>query len=450
MRPENLKEIEKFCNDVKSRKPNITNDELKILLAEFMKKKQISVAEVIEQVKTTQKKACSVCGAENEADVVFCIACGQALESEEKSKLLDAAAKVQENDLEVHTSDNQPNEAEVASEAESGSVICKQCGAVLDLEATFCTSCGAQTGDAEIQPKKYPFAGVICSYCEKRIEIRQEVTVCPKCGEPHHAECWVANNYSCSLPDCDGREITSDETAANLNQDNVAAGSKEAIPNGDSGKAEPGKGEETRGTRGTPFLDKLRAISGKRGELGKHKIKVGIVAAIILILLPIWYVFSSPYDIGTTSNEFRDRYNSAIHNERGLLPPVGLDEYKGFKIFTYGSKFTNIVSIVNKDGKIRLVMSGGDGKIEGYLSAVMVATVRACSPELSESDAKKLLVNLTPTPNAQNSKATVVGNLRYNLVQGEGKTYLFISHKKENKEDVLADTIHDKINGSKK
>ena len=443
MKPENLKEIEEFCNHAKSQKPNITNDELKILLAEFMKKKQISVAEVIEQVKTTQKKACSACGAENEADVVFCIACGQALEPEEKSKPLDASTPGQENDLEVHTSDNQPNEAEVVSEPKSDSLVCKQCEAVLEPGATFCTSCGAQTGDKEVKQKKYHFVGVICSYCEKPIEIRQKVTVCPKCGEPHHTECWVANNYACSLPECDGREITYDETATNLNQDSVAAGSKEAIPNGtDSGKAEPANGEETRGTRGTPFMEKLRAVSGKRGDLGKHKIKVGIVAAIILILLPVWYVFSRPYDIGITPNDFRHKYNNVVPEDHLELPKISTQTDKGVTTFDYGNKRIRIYGVVNKDGKIRMLRAGGQiARNESDWVDVMLASVLACSPDLSQSDARKLLSNLFQKNNEKLSKVTIVGDKKYSVSAPEkGTAYLFISHKEESKENIIKET----------
>ena len=615
MRPENLKEIEKFCNDVKSQKPDITNDELKILLAEFMKKKQISVAEVIEQVKTTQKIACSACGTENEADVAFCTACGQKLESEEKSKPLDASVKVQENVLEVNTSDKQTSETEVASEAERGSLVCKQCGAVLDPGATFCTSCGAQTGDTEIKQKKYPFAGVICSYCDERIEIRQEVTVCPKCGEPHHAECWaannyscslpdcdgreietieqvkttqkkacsacgaeneadvvfctacgqklepeeksqpietaaqveenelaehasdkqtsetevasetksddavcmqcgavldpgatfctscgaqtgntevkqkkyhfvgvicsycekaieirqkvtvcpkcgephhtecwVANNYSCSMPDCDGREITYDETATNLNQDGVASGSKGDIPNGaESGGAEPVKGEETRGTRGTPFMEKLRTISGKRGELGKHKIKVGIVAAIILILLPVWYVISSPYDIGTTPNEFRNRFNSTNHGGHGKIAEFVFVDFNGLKAFVQGANYFDVAGIINKDGKIRMLqVGGGGGRHIDELTSAMLDTILACSPELSHSDAQKLLGNLIQKNNDQLSKVTIVGSVRYSIGYAKnGDVCLFVSHKKENKDNILKE-LEGTSKGSKK
>ena len=351
MKPENLKEIEEFCNHAKSQKPNITNDELKILLAEFMEKKQISVAEVIEQVKTTQKKACSACGVENEADVVFCIACGQALESEEKSKPLDASTQGQENDLEVHTSDNQPNEAEVVSEPKSDSLVCKQCGAVLEPGATFCTSCGAQTGDTEIKQKKYHFVGVICSYCEKPIEIRQEVTVCPQCGEPHHTECWVANNYACSLPDCDGREqgvvdnTTDNDISANL-----------ATPKNDEKSRSSQHYEDRADTK-----MKNGSVLGKLSR--KLKMTIGIGIALILGLFVLSSMGKSDMDINELKEaKIQGNAISVMIRQQYNENPAKADEFHRGRVVL----LSGCVSKIEKNGGRYKVSIDDSSRFRGY------------------------------------------------------------------------------------
>lgn len=42
-----------------------------------------------------------------------------------------------------------------------------------------------------------------CPYCRDRVD--GDAIECPACGTPHHQECWIANEATCSVFGCDSR-----------------------------------------------------------------------------------------------------------------------------------------------------------------------------------------------------------------------------------------------------
>ena len=98
-----------------------------------------------------------------------------------------------------------------------------------------------------------------------------------------------------------------------------------------------------------------------------------------------------------------------------------------------------------------MIQVGGDGiKHTHELVSAMVDAVLACSPELSPSDAQNLLSKLINKNNDQYSKVTIVGNVRYSVGYAKnGDACLYISHKKENKDNILQE-LGDSSKGSKK
>ncbi len=54
---------------------------------------------------------------------------------------------------------------------------------------------------AESVPAPAEAGGKICPYCRFPIKPGQEITTCPECGVPHHAECWQENG-GCTTYGC--------------------------------------------------------------------------------------------------------------------------------------------------------------------------------------------------------------------------------------------------------
>ena len=66
-----------------------------------------------------------------------------------------------------------------------------------------------------------PVSGLVCPYCMMQINSEDDYITCPKCGIPHHRDCWDENG-GCTTYGCDcksGDEIqTSDPTQSSLAQ----------------------------------------------------------------------------------------------------------------------------------------------------------------------------------------------------------------------------------------
>jgi hypothetical protein len=46
---------------------------------------------------------------------------------------------------------------------------------------------------------------VYCVHCTRRFSTGQVLVICPICGAPQHAGCWIENRFRCSTPGCSGR-----------------------------------------------------------------------------------------------------------------------------------------------------------------------------------------------------------------------------------------------------
>ena len=46
--------------------------------------------------------------------------------------------------------------------------------------------------------------GRTCPYCRLPIKPSEQVSVCPQCRTPHHADCWTDNGNVCTTYGCTG------------------------------------------------------------------------------------------------------------------------------------------------------------------------------------------------------------------------------------------------------
>jgi len=53
----------------------------------------------------------------------------------------------------------------------------------------------------EVQKKDSKGAPANCPFCKGIVKL-QDAVHCPECGSIHHLECWVANDYRCSIYGC--------------------------------------------------------------------------------------------------------------------------------------------------------------------------------------------------------------------------------------------------------
>lgn len=56
------------------------------------------------------------------------------------------------------------------------------------------------------------YVGKLCPYCKAEIKDGDEVTVCPECGIPHHADCWKENG-GCTTFGCKAQHYKERHTA---------------------------------------------------------------------------------------------------------------------------------------------------------------------------------------------------------------------------------------------
>lgn len=43
-----------------------------------------------------------------------------------------------------------------------------------------------------------------CPFCKSQFRKEEKVIDCPKCGAPHHTDCWNQQNFNCAVFGCDG------------------------------------------------------------------------------------------------------------------------------------------------------------------------------------------------------------------------------------------------------
>ena len=115
---------------------------------------------------------------------------------------------------------------------------CSNCGYSNPEAAKFCNECGQKLYKADVEIQSVPamsnLVGKTCPYCQTPFKEGADVVLCDACGMPHHKECWVANNNSCTtfgcksvkdvLPDTEQQAETNPFFAAqaNASSDNTA------------------------------------------------------------------------------------------------------------------------------------------------------------------------------------------------------------------------------------
>ena len=93
---------------------------------------------------------------------------------------------------------------------------CTACGSKNFEEAHFCEKCGNplnQFSDivSEGMPNTEIVVGKTCPFCQYPIKPGEMVTVCPACGVPHHAACWIENGSSCTTFGCTGSTTSANQ-----------------------------------------------------------------------------------------------------------------------------------------------------------------------------------------------------------------------------------------------
>jgi hypothetical protein len=88
---------------------------------------------------------------------------------------------------------------------------CPKCNAKNTKTAKFCKSCGERLQGNN----KKKNDGKICPYCHAVIKPSAKTIICPKCGIPHHKECWDENG-GCTTYGCKGKK-NSDVKKGNKN-----------------------------------------------------------------------------------------------------------------------------------------------------------------------------------------------------------------------------------------
>ena len=85
---------------------------------------------------------------------------------------------------------------------------CTACGSQNLDEAHFCEKCGNgfQFQENDAISDKNAYVGKTCPFCQYPIKPGEMVTVCPACGVPHHAACWIENGNSCTTFGCTGQK----------------------------------------------------------------------------------------------------------------------------------------------------------------------------------------------------------------------------------------------------
>ena len=86
-------------------------------------------------------------------------------------------------------------------------MYCAQCGFKNSSSASFCQKCGKPIAAQAVIESTGEYVGSNCPYCQTPIKPGVEVMVCPSCGIPHHKECWIANNETCTTFGCNGLKL---------------------------------------------------------------------------------------------------------------------------------------------------------------------------------------------------------------------------------------------------
>lgn len=349
----NKDDIIAYFFQLKKDNPNITIDEVKALVLEKFQSENEGESEAIENQPPVMTTRCSKCGTNNPEIAAFCWSCGAKM------------TKAPEKPDSVVKHPVPPAKDANIGEYRDGVLVCRCCGQPLSTNSDG-TNGGAS--DTAQPPRRRSYSGVICSYCEKRIEYRHKVVVCPECGDPHHIDCWRANQYHCSIPNCSGY-LPLEETAP-------------PPPQPDSAEERPPRSKSSFSLKGLfdiwdsddpDELDDFEWTDRENERRKSRKRKKWFVIFIIIALIAAcaglgWLALqkNSP-NLGLTPLEFRAKYNKEEANlVRALngvsvlkISKINLQDRGNYKVFVFANERHSLIGVVNADGKLRAVLAGG-------------------------------------------------------------------------------------------
>ena len=95
-------------------------------------------------------------------------------------------------------------------------MYCNKCGNCVIEGAAFCSKCGnplnqSSSNVSEETQTIEMVVGKTCPFCQYPIKPGEKVTVCPACGVPHHADCWIENGKGCTTFGCTGSTNAANE-----------------------------------------------------------------------------------------------------------------------------------------------------------------------------------------------------------------------------------------------
>ena len=345
-------EIIAYFFQLKKDNPNITIEEVKALVLE-----KYHAEPSAGEPQLALPKRCVKCGAYNQESAVYCSGCGNKM-----PKTVDPP-----HGHHGHKSSESLVDSKEAGVLRDGVMVCKCCGQTLP------SADSAEGGEAVAvetpvaPPRRQSYVGVICSYCEKRIEYRQAVIVCPECGDPHHVDCWRGNKCRCSVPNCPG-ELILEPIAPVVLPEETRPPKKfpfNLLPSLDIWEKEP---EEEYGAedffREREHTEEIPRRSGK---------KKWILILLALLLLAAcgglaWMMMQKQApDLGMTPAEFKMKYNreestivKALNGVSVLkMNRIILEERGAYKVFVLNNERHALIGVVNNDGKLRAVLTGG-------------------------------------------------------------------------------------------
>lgn len=394
-------EVTKFCLDLQQQRPGITKEEITSLLVVYLKKYRAKSEQAkVQDEKVSKGNICSACGVDNEPLVAFCTACGK--KNGEKDILLENNKVEHESQIQGTTQEESDKLEEKIMREQN---ICKSCGAELENDAAFCVTCGKSTSESDVKKKKHHFVGTICSQCERSIEIRQAVTVCPKCGEAHHSECWKENNYTCTMPSCGGRDFVEplkvDKPVAFKIQDSNTNQTKDHVNTEPSERVRDRRGVS--GKLGVAFISKAKSTVEEISNSKKKKIVLAITVSLLAFLLPIWLFFSNGHDLGITFQMFKNNYNQKV-NKNLLINEFEFLQKEKNKWFIGGkergdTKLLVMGQVGTRDNAIRflwveLKASEVEKQDRIDIHNMWFAVISVLNPEMSKKDIDDMIMKL--------------------------------------------------------
>ena len=244
---------------------------------------------------------------------------------------------------------------------------CTACGSQNLNEAHFCEKCGNGFQFPRIGAvlDKNAYVGKTCPFCQYPIKPDEMVTVCPACGVPHHATCWIENGSSCTTFGCTGlkQEIS-------MFCDKCGSKVKE--------------GEEFCGNCGAPFKTRNQTLpdntdqsdvrEGMREECASHipqieekqpqsKRKNGLLIAVVIVLIVagcggVYYFLHQDKVIAdkpVNNSKIVSKNNNVVTEEKKAIITTG--SIKGNDVIVRGgpSTISPAIDYLNNGDKVKVL-----------------------------------------------------------------------------------------------